>query len=241
MPFKDDKLFFHLAERAVSKEWYIILGYDEPVTNSLMVRITENYYADSVAVAPTIKDLEIIQTLDVVYIVARKTKMTREQFYKILAKLGKLKPDEHGAYLMNLNDIIPIQPENPEGDEFIIWNYSALMNFCFRESPNYEWRFCGTKDKVVGKQCTWRFSMQAHIEDRHDEICNNPVETMMSSFGMNGIVQASYFCKEHINHYRPFITKMENIARKGMDVDKWLAIEKSKCCYHSHNHSHKHT
>lgn len=79
---------------------------------------------------------------------------------------------------------------------------------------------------MVGPQCTWRNTPQAHIENKHDEICNNLVEKMSVSFEDTGIVFLNTYCKMHFNHFEPFAVKMENIKRKGIDINKWLGIEK---------------
>ncbi|MGB8033877.1 MAG: hypothetical protein WCF03_08660 [Nitrososphaeraceae archaeon] len=68
-------------------------------------------------------------------------------------------------------------------------------------------------------------SMLAHIENKHDEICNNPIERMFAGFQPDGRAWLNTFCGMHFNHYRPFAVKMENIKRKGIDINKWL-IEK---------------
>lgn len=68
---------------------------------------------------------------------------------------------------------------------------------------------------------------QAHIENKHDEICNNPVEKMLAGFQIDGRARLNPFCEMHFNHFKPSAIKVENIKRKEIDVSKWLGIEES--------------
>ena len=198
MPFRDDNLFNHLVERAASKEWYIIVTYGDEASNILIEAITSTYYSQHDTSTEREKNLESFKTPDnVIITVAKKDRMSREQLFVTLSAFKIIKTDEHGKLWMDMNDIIAIPSGNANTESFIIWCYTTIMNFCLKNLVNYEWYYHGKKDKVIGPQCTWRHTPQAHIENKHNEICNNPMAKMLAGFQPNGM---------------PFITTLWNAS-----------------------------
>jgi hypothetical protein len=201
----DDDFFEYLYEKAETKDWYILITREiiEPIE-----KIEQAYYRSS---PERRNDFNLAITPEGVAVaVAKKNRMSYKQLYamvhndidkRTIQKYESLSEAEKKG-----KDIIPMLGWSENGNRLIMDFHMKFLNYTLQKQAEKS-----GLESVLGKECQWRYSLQAQYENRQDELCHNKPTRGNLGFKPNGQIAFMPLCQKHWDYLVPFLEKQPDI------------------------------